>query len=178
MTKPLTFAGGHRDRVAVFAVNLPEPDAETADPETLLGVGPVDATRVELFPLRDLQGVGLPAYLTDGLGLDEDAVKADKARLTALEGHVLILHAAAFAQLPVTVSQGPNLTLIGTYDPPRPSLPLTPLRSASAQGAIGAAGGAQPAPGLRLGPLLIALAGLALLAGLAIVVAVLRAGNG
>jgi hypothetical protein len=170
----LTWTTSDRDAVAVFAVNLSEQVAKSQTPDGLLGLQGLDPDRAELFPVRDLEGVGLTGYLTEGLGLAEAEVDADKARLSALDGYVLILPATALPALPMTVPHTPHLTLIGTYHVPPMEIPLAPLTSAAATGGLGGPQATDTAPSLRLGPLLIAFAGLILLGGLAIVIGLLR----
>lgn len=169
MTLSVPLTSADRDSVRVFAVNLPEVEARRATLTSLLGIAQIDTNRAELFAVSDLEGVGLPLYLTEGLGLPEAPVNADKARLSALEGYVLILPTAALPDLPVTLTLGPNLTLIGTYklDPMR--IPLTPLTSDGAQGSV-PGGQSAPAPMVAMPFLLRATLALLGLLGAAIVV--------
>ena len=156
MTATLTVPAAERRTVRVFAVNLPEaqvsamlrdtapaaPDAPTGDlpaipaAAELLGWPDLDTRHTELFPIRDLTGLGLPGYLAEGLGLDEATLAPDRARLAALEGYVLIVLSRAFGDRAVTLDLPPALTLIGTYPEKTAPLVFEPLP----------AGGAQEAP--------------------------------
>ena len=80
-------AGG--DDIHVFGLDLTGPEAEAfvARPanngggwplKVRLGASSLDPAHVEHFPVSDLAGVGLPGYLTEGLGADAAAVEAER----------------------------------------------------------------------------------------------------
>ncbi|WP_425093137.1 hypothetical protein [Tropicimonas sp. S265A] len=127
-----------KDRVRVFAVNgdqnlsgvrqtfLSQLDSSAKRPppgyiSDLLGTPDVDPSHVELFPASDVAELGLTAYLQQALDVTEDSVIADRGKLDALQGYVLLVLSAAFAGRAVQLRPGPDLTLIGTY----PTAPLT-----------------------------------------------------
>lgn len=123
----------------VAALNHPEPPLadEMSDPvAALLGVDLVDRDFVEIFDLADLRGLGLTGYLATGNAIPLDQLAPDRARLDALQGHVLILFAQAFAQRPVTLHPDPRLTLIGSYAEDVPPLQFDPLPDAAAIGTL------------------------------------------
>ena len=68
------------------------PDEDTPAPiNRALDVTYLDSDFVELFPLSNLDGLGLAGYLTEGLGVAEADVKPNAARLNAMSGQVLIV---------------------------------------------------------------------------------------
>lgn len=111
----------------------PNPQAD------LLGVDYVDEDFVEIFDLANLAGLGLAEYLITGNGIPEAQVVPDRARLDALQGHVLILFEAAISDWPVTLNPDPRLTLIGSYAEETPPVQFEPLPDADAKGSLGAA---------------------------------------
>ena len=137
----------HETRVTrVFAVNLPETQVaamlretagqtaaqsgdlpETPAAATLLGWPELDTRQTELFAVNDLTGLGLPGYLVEGLGLPEEQINADKARLSALEGYVLIVLSRAFNGRSIDLELPAEVTLIGTYRETSPPVQFEPL---------------------------------------------------
>jgi len=125
--------------VRVFSASL-TPDEMQRDKARLvielLGDPDLDPAFVEIFDLADLSGVGLAGYLTDGLGVPDTALTADRARLDALTGPVLILLSKALHGRAGTLTPDPRLTLVGTYAEVRPPVHFEPLPTAAAQGTL------------------------------------------
>ena len=164
MSARLTIPAGEAGIIRVFAVNLPE--AEVADmlrdspaqqmaasgelPEppaaaALLGRSDMDTRHAELIAIRDLTGLGLPGYLSEGLGLEADQIAPDHARLSALEGYVLIVLSRAFGAQAVEIALPSALTLIGTYRETSPPIRFDPLPGNAGRGALtGPPAGASP----------------------------------
>lgn len=152
MTGRLIIPADEHRVVRVFAVNLPEAqvtamlrDAPTAAPgdlpqvpaaADLLGWPGLDTRHTELFPIRDLTGLGLPGYLSEGLGLDEAEITPDRARLAALDGYILIVLSRAFDGEPVTLDLPAALTLIGTYREKSAPVLFEPLPGTAGQGTL------------------------------------------
>lgn len=134
----VTIPAHDRDGVRVFAAKL-SPDDLLRDKARLaaelLGDPDLDPAFVEIFDLADLSGVGLSAYLTDGLGVPEKAIP-DPARLDTLNGPVLILLSKALHGRAVTLTPDPRLTLVGTYAEERSPVHFEPLPTATAQGTL------------------------------------------
>ncbi|MFK7746449.1 MAG: hypothetical protein AB8B47_15450 [Roseobacter sp.] len=109
--------------IRVFAVNRAvadmadalktRPKADLA--RDLLNAPHLDTTTVEVFPTSDLAGVGLAGYLTEGQGVPSEQTEPDKPKLDALDGYVLLLFSKSFNGQDMTLSTGPEVTLIGTY---------------------------------------------------------------
>lgn len=104
--------------------------------QTLLGDLDLDPAFVELFDVADLSDIGLAGYLTDGLGVPDAALAADRARLQAVEGPVLILLSKALHGRAVALRLDPRLQLIGTYREDRPPVHFEPLPTAGTEGVL------------------------------------------
>ena len=108
-----------RGVIRVFALSMTDEEAQVlADqPEALNAVlgADVDATFVEVFPLSDLEGVGLVGYLAEGNAVPMDQLTPDRAKLDKLGGWVLIVFSQAFGDREATLHPAASLTLIGTY---------------------------------------------------------------
>lgn len=92
----------------------------------------------ELFALSDLAGVGLPGYLSEGYDVDKGAVRADRARLDALDGYVLLVFSKVSDGASVTLRPDPDLTLIGTYAERVAAHAATPIATEAAKPYSGA----------------------------------------
>ncbi|WP_425051469.1 hypothetical protein [Psychromarinibacter sp. S121] len=123
---PLHVPAGEAEVVRVFALDLPEDQAERlADQPAsngrpsplaeLAGVPFLDRAHVEVFPVSDLRGVGLAGYLVDGLGIDDAEVEPARIGLEAETGYIVILHSRAFGGGDVTLAPKMGLRWLGTY---------------------------------------------------------------
>ena len=81
-----------------------------------------------------MRPIGLSVYLTEGMGLPDDQIAADRAKLDALRGPVLIVRSPAFAGVEGRISPSGELTLIGTYREPHALPDFEPLVSEAAHG--------------------------------------------
>ncbi len=121
MSQEIRIAKGERGIVRVFSVSLTDAEARglKQDPEGLateLGApGLLDMAHVEIFPLSDLEGVGLIGYLSEGSAIPEAELAPDRLKLELLEGWVLILYSQAFADHAAHLRPIPAFTLIGSY---------------------------------------------------------------
>ncbi|WP_103257840.1 hypothetical protein [Tabrizicola aquatica] len=135
----ITIPAHERDQVRVFtaALSAEEMQGDKARlAPALLGDADLDPAHVELFDVADLSDIGLTGYLTEGLGVPDATLAADRARLEAMTGPVLILLSKALHGRAVTLSPDPRLALIGTYAEERPPVHFEPLPSPSAQGTL------------------------------------------
>ncbi len=136
MSTVIEITRGERGVTRVFAVNLPWDEAQAATPNALLGTPEAPEGAANLFAVRDLADIGLTGYLTEGMGLPKDQIDADKDRLSALDGHVLVLRTNALQGRAFRLTPGPALTLIGTYHETVPAPDFTPLTSDAAKGSL------------------------------------------
>lgn len=108
----------------VFALSMTDTEAEAlkSNPDAIaeaLGAN-VDVEQVEVFPLSNLEGVGILSYLTEGNAVSIDQLTPDRAKLEKLGGWVLIVYSKAFRDEAMALSPQAALTLIGTYHEARP----------------------------------------------------------
>ncbi len=137
----LTIAPNERGVVRVFALSMGDAEAtalrnnapageDTASAQEIaLGTRHLDSDFVEVFPLTDLEGLGLSGYLETGNGIDPAVLAPDKAKLNALGGWVLIAYSAAFGGFAQVLSPIPALKLIGTYGEPLPNWRAEPVET-------------------------------------------------
>lgn len=122
---PLVIPAHERGVIRLFALSMTDEEAKAleADPDALnaaLGVPALDHAHVELFPVSDLEGVGLAGFLAEGGGVPEAELAADRGKLDKLGGWVLVLYSGAFEGRETTLRPVAMLTLIGTYGSPTP----------------------------------------------------------
>ena len=152
MTSDLTVTAGERGKLRVFAVNLSDKDAQMlADkPDAaaaLLGVDDLDNTFAEVLAIDHIAELGLPDYLHDGYDVPSEALAADRARLAALEGYVLIVLSLAFRDKSLQLAPGAELTFIGSYPTAQVDWSAkTPVTTESARPGTGVPGTAKKRP--------------------------------
>jgi hypothetical protein len=139
----LTVPAGETGVLRVFALNMPPEHVRFLDEagalDGVLGVLQVDPAHVEIFPVSDLEEVGLAGYLTEGCGVSKDRIAPDRARLNALTGSVMIVFSRAFGGRAVTLHPASELTLIGTYAVEATNWTGAPIATESAKPGTGAA---------------------------------------
>jgi len=126
--------------IRVFAISRPMSEMARAlkqQPKKTLASTllnhPVEDDDIELFALSDLTGVGLPQYLSDGYDVDRNAVRADRAKLEALDGYVLLLFSRVSNGADVTLNPVHDLTLIGSYAEPKALHATIPIAAQAAK---------------------------------------------
>ena len=137
MTDALQVAEGERGVVRVFSLTIEAGTIQALRaPGALasaLGVPDIDANAVELFPIEDLAGVGLSSYLEDGCGVPGAVIAADRDRLDAVEGVVLVVLSAAFQGRAARLDPAAQLQLLGVYsETPTDWSEGAPIETASA----------------------------------------------
>ncbi len=185
MTDPLHVPANPGETVYVFALDLPPADAEAfveGGPgdnwplKVVLGAEALRAGHIESFAASDLEGVGLPGYLVEGLGIDAEDVAPDRTKLDAASQHIVILRAPAFDGVEQTLSPRPPLEHLGTYAQVQTEQRLVPLPGTSAESVIPPTPGMAPAPPSR-GPAR-GLIGLVAAAIVVLILAYLVSGSG
>ncbi|WP_088621980.1 hypothetical protein [Oceanicola sp. 22II-s10i] len=146
MSERIEIPAGGGQIVHVFGLDLTGPEAEAfvRKPTTengagwplkvALGARQLEPAHIEHIRVGDLAGIGLTGYLTEGLGLDPEAVEAGRDRLDALRGEVVILRPAAFGGEAQTLTVEPPLIHAGGYPELKGATTMEPLRSPSAEG--------------------------------------------
>ncbi|PJI93028.1 hypothetical protein BC777_1895 [Yoonia maricola] len=161
MSETFHIKATERGVVRIFMANLTADQAasftESTDEDTpapinrALGVTYLDCDFVELFPLSNLDGLGLAGYLTEGLGVAEADVKPHASRLNAMSGHVLIVLSKAFGGFETTITPIAPLKWIGTYLEEGASVKFEPLPSEAAIGTAGTSKVKPPKSDARVG---------------------------
>ncbi|NVO57889.1 hypothetical protein HW561_18990 [Rhodobacteraceae bacterium B1Z28] len=113
----LTVAPHEHGVVRLFALDMrPEEAKFLREPgaiDQLLGVAGLDPEQIDIFPVSDLEDLGLFGYLNEGCGISEDQL--DRDALQAIDGWVMVLRSAAFGGHAATLNPDPKLRLIGLY---------------------------------------------------------------
>lgn len=103
--------------IRLFALDMRPEEAkflrEPGAADQVLGVDGLDPEQVDIFPVSDLEDLGLYGYLSEGGGVSEDQL--DQNGLGAIDGWVLALRSAAFAGRAAELKPDPRLHLIGLY---------------------------------------------------------------
>ncbi|MFS4582004.1 hypothetical protein [Phaeobacter sp. C3_T13_0] len=81
----------------------------------VLGIDDIDLDHVEVFPISDLEDLGLVGYLRDGCGISADQLNRDIARLSAIEGYVLLLRSRALRGEETRLTPASQIQHIGDY---------------------------------------------------------------
>jgi hypothetical protein len=157
MRVPIAVPKGEQGMIRVFAINRATADMRVAVSRTpkpdlardLLDAPHLDTASAEIFPVSDLEGVGLTAYLTEGYAVPDAQLAPDKAKLDALDGYVLLLFSESFALRGATLETGPDVTLIGTYGEAAPDRRPRALKSKSAELYTGAKSASAQTPAAR-----------------------------
>lgn len=131
--------------VRLFAVDLPPEDIEDfADFEregwpliSALGIFDLNPSYVEIFPVKQLEDMGLSGYLTEAYNISPEDLKDDRTVLNNIRGHVALISSPAFRGKAQTLRLHHPLRWLGTWSEPRPELDLAPIRSDAAQGLTG-----------------------------------------
>lgn len=122
----------------MFTTDLePEGDAaiKAANVHKVLGEGvTLDAKKVEVFPSRVIEGLGLSTYLREGYGIPEDALAGKAAALDALSGLTILIPSSAFGGREQRLDPNPALRFIGAFREPASAPPERMAESASAEG--------------------------------------------
>lgn len=159
MSPPFTIKAQEHGVVRLFMVDLPESrikafadpdyDSDADDPpwalKSALGADYLDEDFIEHFTISDLADLGLPGYMTEGLGIAEADIAEDRAQLSALKGHLLIVFSRAFGGFAQSLTPRAPLRWVGTYVEDRPPVIFDPLPSGAATGQVdGPANSAKP----------------------------------
>ncbi|MCB1365782.1 MAG: hypothetical protein KDK02_16830 [Rhodobacteraceae bacterium] len=119
---PLTARAGEKGIVRLFALDMAPEQArflrEPGAAAQALGLASLEPGQVDIFAVSDLDDLGLEGYLTEGAGIAPDRVAADRARLRALEGWVMVVRSPAFGGRAAQIRPQAGVRLIGVYAEP------------------------------------------------------------
>lgn len=131
----LTLSAGERGVIRLFALDMRPEEAkflrEPGAADQVLGVSGLDPEQIDVFPVSDLEDLGLYGYLSEGCGVSENQL--DRARLETVDGWVLVLRSAALGGRAATLSPDPRLRLIGLYTEEATNWSGSPIETESAQ---------------------------------------------
>lgn len=96
----------------------------------LMGLDALDMDHVEVFPVSDLEELGLFGYLSEGCGVSEDQL--DRKALMAHKGWMLLLRSPAFGDKPVETTLPDTVEPVGEYREDGTDWSGTPIEAASA----------------------------------------------
>ncbi|SDX15994.1 hypothetical protein SAMN05444358_103202 [Ruegeria halocynthiae] len=113
----LTIAPHEHGVIRLFTLNMRPQEAkflrEPGAADQVLGVDGLDLKHIDIFPVSDLEELGLFGYLNEGCGVSEDQLDRDK--LDRIEGWVMVVRSAAFGGRATKLTPDPRLRLIGLY---------------------------------------------------------------
>ncbi len=113
----LTIAPREHGVIRLFTLDMRPEEAkflrEPGAADQVLGAADLDPDQIDVFPVSDLEDLGLYGYLNDGCGVSEDQL--DRTTLETVEGWVMVLRSAAFHGRPATLTPDPRLKLIGLF---------------------------------------------------------------
>jgi cell division septation protein DedD len=126
--------------VRVFTTEL-DPEGAAAitasNVHKLLGAGvELDAAKVEAFPAKVIQSMGLSAYLQDGYGIAEADLNGKRAALDALTDLIILIPSSAFQAQAQTLDPNPALRFIGMFHEPAKAPPIQMAKTEAAEGTI------------------------------------------
>lgn len=139
MSDQFQVTSGEYKLVRLFAVDLPAEEIDglrEADLAAALGVDNLDVDQIDFFSVDDLEGLGLVGYMIDGLGIAEDQLADDRARLMSLTGQLLIVRSAAFKGFHGLLSVKAPLRWIGTYAEDRSKVTFEALPTGGTEGIV------------------------------------------
>lgn len=113
----LTVAPHERGVIRLFTLGMRPEEAkflrEPGAVDQVLGVTGLDTDQIDVFPVSDLEDLGLYGYLNEGCGVSADQL--DRTALDAIEGWVMVVRSAAFGDRAVTLTPDPRLHQTGLY---------------------------------------------------------------
>ena len=131
--------------VRVFTTNL-DPEGAAAisagNVHKLLGKDiALDPDKVEVFPAKVIQALGLSAYLAEGYGIAAEDLSGKRSALDALTDLIILIPSSAFLGKTQVLDPNPALRFIGVFSEPARAPPAQMSKPASADGQITPPGG-------------------------------------
>ena len=148
MTDPFDIPSSERGGVRVFTTDLDPEGSAAITPRNvhkLLGQDlELDASRIEVFPSKALEGMGLSAYLHEGYGVPMSDLKGTSAALDALTGLMILVASSAFQGKAATLEPKAGLRFVGVFFQPRPDPPVKMKPPEAAEGQLSPKGETPP----------------------------------
>ena len=140
MNDPLNVRAGERGVVRIFTTAL-EPEGDAAitagNVAKLLGKNiSLDARKVEVFPAKVIEILGLQTYLREGYGIPEESMAGKAAVLDALKGLVILVPSSAFEGQGVYLNPNPALRFIAAFEEVKSPPPVGMAHSEAAEGVV------------------------------------------
>lgn len=137
MTDILTATPGERRVVRLFRLDLPAEHIRFLQQEPgaladAIGVPALDPGHVEILKVADLEQLGLVTYLTEGAGVPETEIAADRTMLETLSGHVLVLFSRALQGWSGTLTPREGIVPAAAYGQPATDWTASPVTTPSA----------------------------------------------
>ncbi|MEO1795751.1 MAG: hypothetical protein AAFR53_01885 [Pseudomonadota bacterium] len=151
----LDVPAGEEGRIRVFALSMTDSEAKALSQDAgakavALGVPDIEADYVEVFPVKNLEGLGLAGYLVEGHAAVEEDVNRDKSKLGALGGWVMVVMSKAFRRQVLELDPDPRLTLIGYYRQEGIDWTPVPVTSSTAEPDMDGDGARKPMSDARI----------------------------
>ena len=116
MTETLKVSAGESGVLRLFSLDMPPEQVrflrEPGALDDVLGVSGLSSEDIEIFPVSDLDELGLPGYLTEGHAIPPEQIDGDLANVA---GPVMIVHSRAFGGHAATLRPADTLTPLGTF---------------------------------------------------------------
>jgi len=136
MSDAIEILPAERGQIRVFDLDMPPEQVRfLREPGALaqvLGTDDIDLDHVEIFPVQDLEGLGIAGYLVEGCGVPSAQVAPDRETLDAVTGHVLLIRSRAFRGEAARLTPANSITLLATYTEHQTDWSAQPLHSDSA----------------------------------------------
>lgn len=134
---PLQVRPNETGVIRLFAMNMPAQQARFQnEPEAMqqmLGIPNIDPDYVEIFPVSDLDQLGLSGYLVEGCGVPASSVAPLRDQLSTVTGYVMVVYSRAFSGRAVTLKPASVLALIATFNEPATDWSGEKIETQSAQ---------------------------------------------
>lgn len=135
---PFQVLASEQGVVRVFATEL-EPEGAAAitasNVHKLLGKDILlDPAKVEVFPAKVIQALGLTAYLLEGYGIAEEDLRGKRSALDALTDLIVLVPSSAFMNKAQTLEPNPALRFIGAFSEPAKAPPATMAKTSAGEG--------------------------------------------
>lgn len=128
MSNPMHIPDHEYGVIRLFAIDLPPEDiaafktaglSKSGDVQwplkAALGATDLDQDFVEVFPISDLDGLGLGGYLITGNDVPTEQIDQMRGQLDPLQGHVLLVFSSAFNAAAQTLNPKSPLRHIATF---------------------------------------------------------------